>query len=310
MKIKVIDRKGRDLCALTLSDNDKQANLDIMLQIITNSHLKKKGFDVNRMRLTVGDAKGPALADKKQKFSEFLTGNSLADKDELTLVFKDLGKQISWKLVFLIEYFGPILFAVVLCLFQKQIYGESKPYTFNQKIGLAMVLIHYAKRELETLFVHRFSNDTMPFFNVFKNSTHYWILMGFCSNYFLLHPQYTPPAWASDQVHVVLLVLFICFEFMNWRCHMVLRNLRKPGSTERGIPKGWGFGLVSCANYFWETMCWVTFSLSTQCLGSYLFLTVSFLQMMDWAQKKHRRYKKDFGDKYPKGRKAIVPFFI
>jgi len=139
-----------------------------------------------------------------------------------------------------------------------------------------MVLGHYIKREVETLFVHRFSNDTMPFFNVFKNSSHYWFLMGFCSNYFLLHPKYTPPAWASDNMHLMFLAAFTFFEFMNAMCHITLRNLRKPGSSERGIPKGWGFDLVSCANYFWESLCWLTFSLSTQCLGAYLFLLVSF----------------------------------
>jgi very-long-chain enoyl-CoA reductase len=173
-----------------------------------------------------------------------------------------------------------------------------------------MVLGHYLKRELETLFVHRFSNDTMPFFNVFKNSFHYWFLMGFCAMYFLLHPQYTPPAWASESTLKALFAAFWCFEAMNLMCHITLRNLRKPGSSERGIPKGWGFDLVSCANYFWEALCWLSFSVLTQCLGAYLFTTVSFLQMLDWALKKHRRYRKDFGDKYPRGRKAMVPFLI
>ena len=126
-----------------------------------------------------------------------------------------------------------------------------------------MVLLHYFKREFETLFVHRFSNDTMPFMNVFKNSTHYWILLGFGSMYFFLHPNYTPTSWANDSIHMILCAAFIFFEFMNFMCHMVLRNLRAPGSSERGIPTGWGFDKISCANYFWESLCWLTFSISS-----------------------------------------------
>lgn len=191
-------------------------------------------------------------------------------------MFKDLGPQISWKLVFLIEYFGPILITVFLMMFSKLIYGKSVEYSFNQKIGLAMVIGHYTKRELETLFIHRFSNDTMPFFNVFKNSFHYWFLLGFGAMYFYLHPDYTPPAWGSDTTSMILFVAFCFFEFMNFNCHVALRNLRKPGSSERGIPKGYGFDMVSCANYFWESLCWLTFSIHSQCFGSYLFTAVSF----------------------------------
>lgn len=62
--------------------------------------------------------------------SKFLTADEIG-AGTLHLVYKDLGLQISWKLVFLIEYFGPILITVLLVAFSKQIYGESKPYTFN-----------------------------------------------------------------------------------------------------------------------------------------------------------------------------------
>jgi len=44
-------------------------------------------------------------------------------------------------------------------------------------------------------------------------------------------------------------------------------------------------------------------------LGAYFFLAVSFFQMLQWALQKHNRYKKDF-PKYPRGRKAMVPFVI
>jgi len=172
-----------------------------------------------------------------------------------------------------------------------------------------MAIAHYVKRELETIFVHRFSNDTMPLMNIFKNSTHYWIFFGAFTMYFLLHPLYTSPSWISEEMSYGLTALFLIFEFFNFQCHMVLKNLRRPGTTERGIPKGWGFGLVSCANYFWESLCWLTFAVQCHVLGGYFFLALSFFQMLDWALKKHNRYKKDFKD-YPRGRKAMVPFII
>lgn len=41
-----------------------------------------------------------------------------------------------------------------------------------------------------------------------------------------------------------------------------------------------------------------------------MFTFYSIYQMLEWAIKKHKAYKKEFGDKYPKGRKAMFPFII
>ena len=172
-----------------------------------------------------------------------------------------------------------------------------------------MALGHYTKRELETLFVHKFSNDTMPLMNIFKNSFHYWILFGLFTMYFYLHPSYTPPAWANDTVFTGAAVLFAIFEFLNLMAHITLSNLRKPGTTQRGIPYGWGFGLVSCANYFWEACAWTVFTVQSQVLGAYVFLAFSAWQMAIWAVKKHKRYRSEFPN-YPRGRKAMFPFIL
>ncbi len=90
--------------------------------------------------------------------------------------------------MFLVEYAGPILITLGLLVFRKQIYNTDLPLSFRQKLGVAMVLGHYVKRELETLFVHRFSAETMPRINIFKNSAHYWVLFGVCNMYWFLKP--------------------------------------------------------------------------------------------------------------------------
>ena len=172
-----------------------------------------------------------------------------------------------------------------------------------------MAILHYTKRELETFFVHRFSSETMPYTNVFKNSAHYYGLFGFLTMYFYLHPDYTPPAWATPAIFYGACALFCVFEFLNLMTHITLKNLRRPGTTERNIPYGWGFGLVSSANYLWESLAWLTFVVQAQVIGGYVFLLASIYQMAVWAVKKHQRYKKEFPN-YPKGRKAIFPFIL
>lgn len=104
-------------------------------------------------------------------------------------------------------------------------------------------------------------------------------------------------------------------------CHIELSSFRKKAKVKaaggeyvnptkvRGIPKHWGFSLVSCANYFWESLGWVCFSLLSRSYTSYFFTLCSVYQMLDWARKKHRQYRKEFPE-YPRNRKAMIPFII
>jgi very-long-chain enoyl-CoA reductase len=223
------------------------------------------------------------LADKTQKLSHYITSAGAVN-----VVFKDLGMQISWTTVFLVEYFGPILITCLLLAFREQIYGSNPELLYVQKLGVAMALIHYLKREYETLFVHRFSNDTMPWTNIIKNSAHYWAIFGGLAMYFFLRPDYTPPSWVKyEQVYTIFFWKFMFCEYMNYKCHCILRDLRKPGTTERGIPKGNIFHLVSSANYFWESMAWLLFAVMSQVFGAYVFFLFSSGQMLQWALKKH-----------------------
>jgi very-long-chain enoyl-CoA reductase len=149
----------------------------------------------------------------------------------------------------------------------------------------------------------------MPARNIFKNCAHYWILVGWNIAYWVFRPD--SPA-AVDKPNPILfyagLGLFAFGELANLNAHMVLRDLRKPGSTERGIPQGFGFDLVTCPNYMFEIISWVGVYLATGLSWSVLlFLVVSILQMWSWAAKKERRYRKEFGDKYKRKRSVLLP---
>ena len=170
-----------------------------------------------------------------------------------------------------------------------------------------MVLVHFIKRELETLFVHRFSAATMPARNIVKNSTHYWLLAGLNMAYWI----YKPGAAAAEESNPLItylgLALFLIGEVGNLLTHLELRNLRSAGGKERGIPKGWAFQLVTCPNYFFETIAWIGIGLVSWSLSTLVFLIVAAAQMGAWAKKKEVRYRREFGAQYKRKRYSMLP---
>lgn len=217
------------------------------------------------------------------------------------------GPQISWRTVFVVEYLGPLLIHPLVYYGRPLIYGTSEPPSELQTITMIMCVLHFIKREYETLFVHRFSAATMPARNIVKNSAHYWTLSGINLAFWAYAP-WGPTANASNPLITYTgIALFVVGELLNLYTHVVLKNLRRPGTTERGIPRGIGFDLVTCPNYFFEILSWIGVALVSWSLSTVLFLVVAAAQMGAWGKKKERRYRKEFGDKYKKKRFAIFP---
>jgi len=238
---------------------------------------------------------------------------------EHIVYLKDLGPQISWKLVFITEYAGPlVLYAVFYFRLLPWIYGlptsEFGKPSNDPTVKLAMIChsLHYLKREFETLFIHRFSNGTMPLRNIFKNSSYYWGF-GLALGYFINHPLYTAPPEAQTKLWTIVWAIM---EFGNFSIHVALKNLRPPGTKIRKVPMPtsnpftWLFALTTCPNYTYEVAGWVAFTLMTNCAMGGVFTVCGFLQMMVWAKGKRRNYIKEFGTGFPKRRTAIVPFLI
>ena len=149
------------------------------LNIASGSGAKSKTITINLSEnATVADLKSAyAKASKKSvhrlSFKKEGSGKSVVrleddrktlksyninDTDEL--VFKDLGAQIGYRTVFVVEYAGPLLIVLLYAMRPALIFGADAntiPYNWVAKMGIICWTIHFLKREFETFFVHKFS---------------------------------------------------------------------------------------------------------------------------------------------------------
>ncbi|KAK7194546.1 enoyl-CoA reductase [Novymonas esmeraldas] len=228
-------------------------------------------------------------------------------KNETVIIYKDLGPQIGYRTVFYVEYAGPIAFMLLYAMRPSFLYGSvaMPAYGYTQKLYIGLFIAHFVKRELESMFVHKFSHATMPMRNIVKNCVYYWSFAAFIG-YVLCHPSFTQTSNLQSNFGAVLMIVN---EVLNFAVHYQLSTMRKSdGDTSRNVPKGPLFALVSCPNYFFEIMSWVAFSLGTNMLSSWFFTFAGFVQMANWAKKKHSGYVKT--DPANKKKAAILPFIM
>ncbi|QLQ80344.1 hypothetical protein HG537_0D03450 [Torulaspora globosa] len=281
-------------------------NLDgLTLKSVLNDISKNnRSLNTNRLRLSyIKEGKQvPIVSD-----AFFQEGTNFAN---IELYVKDLGPQVSWRLVFVVEYLGPILVHSLLYYLSKnrtlieKYHSQSKPYNpFMNKLAYSLIMAHYLKREFETLFVHQFSQSTMPLFNIFKNSFHYWVLngaiaFGYFGYGFIFDDSKLFRAYSALRINNLgaLVALFVLAESWVFYVHIKLRlwgeAQKKKGNTTKRVPINNGmFSLLVAPNYTFESWAWIFFSLIFKLnLFSLIFTAVSMAQMYLWAQKKNKKY--------------------
>ncbi|CAO3623495.1 unnamed protein product [Mucor hiemalis] len=269
MKITVASRNPKSNkfpFTLELTGNDVKTS-DINKEIFK----KFSKYSPERQRLTTEDKK---VLDTDKTLSE--QGITHAS----TIYFKDLGPQIGWRTVFMIEYAGPLVFQPIFYYFGKYIYGSS------------------------------FEHSAMQTATFYMNSAHYWFLSGINLAFWVFGPWFAQGKIASERSDVWLwgcVAVWAWAEISNLITHITLRNLRPPGTRVRAIPYGYGFDLVSCPNYLFETIGWTAVCFLTTSWSAFLFNIVATGQMYVWAVKKHKNYKKEFKE-YPHNRTSMIPF--
>ncbi|XP_069089267.1 very-long-chain enoyl-CoA reductase-like [Pleurodeles waltl] len=256
----------------------------------------------------------------------FEEGKSLKDEDVLqnlpvgttaTLYFKDIGPQVAWTMLFLSEYAGPLFIYYFFYFRLPFVYGQEHTFTSSPHpvVNLACVChsLHYVKRLIETVFIHRFSHGTMQLRRMLKNCLYYWGFAAWLA-YYINHPLYTPASYGRKQITLAMIMFVIC-ETGNFSINVALNTLRTNESRIRRIPYPtknpftWLFFFVSCPNYTYEVGVWISFSIMTQCIPVGLYTVIYFIQLTIWAKNKHCIYLKQFKD-YPSFRMPIIPLFL
>lgn len=283
------------------SKNLRNTELGALDGATLNSVLKKvsqnnRGISVHRLRLTY-------LKENKQ--IPVISDEFFAEETVEKLYVKDLGPQISWRLVFVCEYLGPIIIHTTLYFLSKQplLHNGQRYNPYLNRLAYLLVCAHYLKREVETIFVHQFSQDTMPLFNLFKNCFHYWVLngligLGYFGKGFLFNDSSLFRVYSSFKINNLstLVALFAVFELWNFYAHVKLRlwgnYQKKLGNKKTRLPLNEGiFKLLVAPNYTFELWSWITFTLVFKFnLFAVLFTVVSGAQMYIWAQKKNKKY--------------------
>ncbi|ODV93138.1 hypothetical protein PACTADRAFT_35774 [Pachysolen tannophilus NRRL Y-2460] len=294
-----------------------------IIQDIINEYAKvNNNINPNRVRLTVSSEDDESTKRPKQivlQNDKTVQQNNLVclNEKEATIVYaKDLGPQISWKLVFFLEYLGPL---IIHPIFYFVIFPPER-FNLVSLLSYILIMLHFMKREYETFFIHVFGNSTMPLFNLFKNCFHYYFLSGVL----IAGTVYSPDRlrekggiWSyifhvserSNNQIIAIVFLWLIAELSNFQCHKILADLRNDGSKDRKIPEGFLFNYVTCPNYLCEILAFFSYALLNGNWSSFLFLIISTTQMYFWAVKKHNDLKKRF-PQYPKNRKVLVPFVI
>jgi 3-oxo-5-alpha-steroid 4-dehydrogenase 1 len=217
---------------------------------------------------------------------------------------QDWGPMIDNKLGWILMEFPSLLIFVLLILLG--------PNHTTSPVWILFVLwaIHYVNRSVIFPLRTKTKGKKMPvvimisaiFFNLINAGLNgYWL--GFAA------PQY-PDSWMTDPRFIIGGIIFVSGFAINQAADKKLINLRKGSDRSYFIPKGGLFNYISCPNFFGEIVEWSGFAIMAWNLPALSFAVWTAANLIPRALDHHKWYKNYFKEKYPEGRKAVIPFII
>merc|ERR1719491_166808 len=193
----------------------------------------------------------------------------------------------------------PALVISTLCYFFPNLTSQESP---ARNPAITMLIIQFAKRVLEVLFLHVYSGSV----DLGLSSTigTYYAMCSYliCS----VAKQGTPQYVSTLSIGYALFLIGITGNFYH---HYLLAGLRKTSSTEKYIaPRGCLFEYVAAPHYFFELIGWLGIAIVSRHLNVFLvfvsmtsYLSGRSVSQNEWNKKKFNKIN------WPKDRLNLVP---
>jgi very-long-chain enoyl-CoA reductase len=136
--------------------------------------------------------------------------------------------------------------------------------TSTQRIVSILLVLHFGKRCLEALFVHRYSGP-IDHFSVFQITGFY------CLAVWLGLFTTAGVTQEPDTITWAGLGMFVAGNAINAYHHVLLANLRTRGSSEYVIPQGGLFNVIVCPHYLGELLAWFGIAIVSRQLAMYIW---------------------------------------
>ncbi|KAL2526073.1 3-oxo-5-alpha-steroid 4-dehydrogenase family protein [Abeliophyllum distichum] len=165
------------------------------------------------------------------------------------------------------------------------------------------VTFHFLKRDLEVLFLHKFSGF-MVLDSVIIISVSYFTAAA--SMIYLQHLTlgFREPLVDLKYLGLLLFVVGICGNFYH---HYLLSKLREKNEKGYQIPRGGLFSMVICPHYLFEIIVFLGISLISQTPFSYSTAIGIALYLVTRSYATRKWYLSKF-ENFPKNVKALVPY--
>ncbi|KAI4339302.1 hypothetical protein MLD38_024262 [Melastoma candidum] len=181
---------------------------------------------------------------------------------------------------------------------------------FGRDEGLRFLLlrlsltVHFLKRVLEVLFVHKFSAQVAVDAMIVISFS--YLMMSACTIYSLLlcQSRFREPAINLTYPGLVLFLIGIGGNFYH---HLLLSRLRGKYEKEYKIPKGGLFDWVICPHYLFEIIDFIGIAFLCQTTYSFVVAMNTIFYLAGRSHATRKWYRSKFED-FPEGVKALVPY--